>query len=84
MPDSFRASRDVIVRTEQFAEAVRFYESVLGLAVVHRAATLVGFDAGAFPFIRRARSTARARIRFPGPGHEGSEARAAVCRVRYR
>jgi predicted enzyme related to lactoylglutathione lyase len=48
MPDSFRASRDVIIRTEQFEEAVRFYESVLGLAIVHRTDTLVGFDAGAF------------------------------------
>ena len=48
MPDSFRASRDVIIRTEQFEDAVHFYESVLGLVVVHRAATLVGFDAGAF------------------------------------
>jgi catechol 2,3-dioxygenase-like lactoylglutathione lyase family enzyme len=48
MSDSFRASRDVIVRTEQFAEAVRFSESVLGLAIVHRTDTLVGFDAGAF------------------------------------
>jgi catechol 2,3-dioxygenase-like lactoylglutathione lyase family enzyme len=48
MSESFRASRDVIIRTEQFAEAVRFYESVLGLAIVHRTDTLVGFDAGAF------------------------------------
>ncbi len=45
---TFKASRDVIVRTEAFAEAVRFYESVLGLRVVHRGESLVGFDAGAF------------------------------------
>ncbi len=48
MPESFRASRDVILRTEAFDEAIRFYESVLGLPIVHRDATLVGFDAGAF------------------------------------
>ena len=48
MPDSFRASRDVIIRTEKFEAAVRFYESVLGLAIVHRTDSLVGFDAGAF------------------------------------
>ena len=48
MPNSFRASRDVIIRTEKFEDAVRFYESVLGLAIVHRTDTLVGFDAGAF------------------------------------
>ena len=48
MPNSFRASRDVIIRTEQFEQAVHFYESVLGLAIVHRSETLVGFDSGAF------------------------------------
>jgi catechol 2,3-dioxygenase-like lactoylglutathione lyase family enzyme len=48
MPNSFRASRDVIIRTEQFEDAVHFYEAVLGLAIVHRTDTLVGFDAGAF------------------------------------
>jgi catechol 2,3-dioxygenase-like lactoylglutathione lyase family enzyme len=58
MSDPFRASRDVIIRTEQFAEAVRFYESVLGLAIVHRTDTLVGFDAGAFRLYVE-----------PGPGH---------------
>jgi catechol 2,3-dioxygenase-like lactoylglutathione lyase family enzyme len=48
MSDSFRASRDVIIRTEQYEDAAHFYESVLGLAVVQRGATLVGFDAGTF------------------------------------
>ncbi len=48
MAISFRASRDVIIRTEQFQQAVGFYESVLGLTVVHRSESLVGFDAGAF------------------------------------
>jgi catechol 2,3-dioxygenase-like lactoylglutathione lyase family enzyme len=46
--NGFRASRDIIIRTESFGEAVRFYESVLGLAIVHRSESLVGFDAGAF------------------------------------
>jgi predicted enzyme related to lactoylglutathione lyase len=48
MPSAFRASRDVIIRTEAFAEAVQFYEATLGLAVVHRSDTLVGFDTGSF------------------------------------
>jgi catechol 2,3-dioxygenase-like lactoylglutathione lyase family enzyme len=48
MTQPFRASRDVIIRTEAFDEAIRFYESIFGLSVVHRDATLVGFDAGAF------------------------------------
>lgn len=48
MPNSFRASGDVIIRTESFSEAVQFYESVLGLPVVHRSDTLMGFDTGSF------------------------------------
>jgi catechol 2,3-dioxygenase-like lactoylglutathione lyase family enzyme len=46
--NTFRASRDVIIRTENFRAATRFYESVLGLKVVHSGESLVGFDAGAF------------------------------------
>jgi catechol 2,3-dioxygenase-like lactoylglutathione lyase family enzyme len=45
---SFRASRDVIIRTDDFQEATRFYESVLGLPIVHVGESLIGFDAGAF------------------------------------
>lgn len=48
MPSPFRSSPDVIIRTGSFTEAVRFYESVLGLPVVHRSETLVGFDTGSF------------------------------------
>jgi predicted enzyme related to lactoylglutathione lyase len=43
-----RASRDVIIRTNIFHEATRFYETVLGLAIVQSSDSLVGFDAGAF------------------------------------
>jgi catechol 2,3-dioxygenase-like lactoylglutathione lyase family enzyme len=48
MQNSFSATRDVIIRTEHFHDAVRFYESVLGLKAIHRSESLVGFDAGAF------------------------------------
>jgi catechol 2,3-dioxygenase-like lactoylglutathione lyase family enzyme len=48
MTTSFRASRDVVIRTPDFQDAVRFYESVLGLPIVHRDESLVGLDAGAF------------------------------------
>jgi catechol 2,3-dioxygenase-like lactoylglutathione lyase family enzyme len=48
VPDSFRASRDVIIRTNAFREAIQFYESVAGLPIVQRSQLLVGFDAGAF------------------------------------
>jgi predicted enzyme related to lactoylglutathione lyase len=42
------ATRDVIIRTERFEDAERFYESVLGLKIVQRSESLVGFDVGAF------------------------------------
>ncbi|HEY3785604.1 MAG TPA: VOC family protein [Steroidobacteraceae bacterium] len=48
MSNSFRASRDIIIRTERFTEAICFYSTVIGLAVVHQGDTLVGYDAGAF------------------------------------
>lgn len=44
----FRSTRDVIIRTEAWAEATTFYGSVLGLPVVHRSETLMGFETGEF------------------------------------
>ena len=48
MTASFRASRDVIIRTEAFDAAAQFYESVLGLKKFHDGASLAGFEAGSF------------------------------------
>jgi catechol 2,3-dioxygenase-like lactoylglutathione lyase family enzyme len=45
---AFRASRDVIIRTQNFAEAARFYGEVLGLPVAYHDDNLIGFDAGSF------------------------------------
>ena len=45
---SVRSSRDVIVRTTNWTEAIRFYEGVLGFAVSSRTEALVGFETGAF------------------------------------
>jgi catechol 2,3-dioxygenase-like lactoylglutathione lyase family enzyme len=45
---TFRSSRDVIIRTNAWAEATTFYESVLGLPLVHRSPSLVGFETGSF------------------------------------
>lgn len=42
------SSRDVIIQTPRFEASVRFYEEVLGLAVVHRSERLVGFETGSF------------------------------------
>jgi len=43
-----RSSRDVILRTPNWAEAVHFYEHCLGFRAIHRSETLAGFDTGAF------------------------------------
>jgi predicted enzyme related to lactoylglutathione lyase len=48
MSTPVRASRDVIIRSDTFEAAIRFYETVLGLPIVRRDASMVGFDAGAF------------------------------------
>jgi catechol 2,3-dioxygenase-like lactoylglutathione lyase family enzyme len=48
VPFSARASRDVIIRTPNFQQAIHFYESVLGLKMILSGESLVGFDAGEF------------------------------------
>jgi predicted enzyme related to lactoylglutathione lyase len=48
MANAFESSRDIIVCTEAFEEATRFYGSVLGLPVSHRSETLMGFETGSF------------------------------------
>lgn len=42
----FTASRDVVIRTKHWIEAVKYYESVLGLSVTHRGKNNVGLEAG--------------------------------------
>jgi predicted enzyme related to lactoylglutathione lyase len=48
MASAMRSTRDIIIRTEAWAQAAAFYESVLGLQVTHRSETLAGFETGAF------------------------------------
>jgi predicted enzyme related to lactoylglutathione lyase len=48
MSNTFKSSRDVIVRTEKWSEALEFYRSVLGLPITERSETIVGFETGAF------------------------------------
>ena len=48
MSNTFKASWDIIVRTENWSEALRFYGSVLGLPITERSETIVGFETGAF------------------------------------
>ena len=42
------SSRDVIIRTTAWQEAVRFYEEVLGFKVSSRRPGMVGFETGSF------------------------------------
>jgi catechol 2,3-dioxygenase-like lactoylglutathione lyase family enzyme len=48
MSDAMRSSSDVIIRTQAWAQATAFYESVLGLPVTYRSENLVGFNTGSF------------------------------------
>jgi predicted enzyme related to lactoylglutathione lyase len=48
MTAPFQSSREVILRTEKWSEAISFYRSVLGLPVAYQDATMVGFETGAF------------------------------------
>ncbi len=48
MTMAFRASRDVIIRTADFAQAVQFYERVLGLELFQRSESMAGFETGSF------------------------------------
>ena len=43
-----KSSRDVIIRTEAWEQAVRFYEKILGFSVSSRTESMVGFDTGSF------------------------------------
>jgi predicted enzyme related to lactoylglutathione lyase len=45
---SIKSSRDIIIRTENWLEAVRFYEEVLGFTISSRDDAMVGFETGAF------------------------------------
>jgi predicted enzyme related to lactoylglutathione lyase len=47
MSNTFKASRDIIIQTEKWSEALKFYGSVLGLPITERSETIVGFETGA-------------------------------------
>jgi predicted enzyme related to lactoylglutathione lyase len=48
MAQSFRASSDVILRTEKWSEVIKFYGTVLGLPIASQGPTMVGFETGSF------------------------------------
>jgi catechol 2,3-dioxygenase-like lactoylglutathione lyase family enzyme len=45
---TFLSSREVIIRTDAWAEASHFYGTVLGLPLTYRSDTILGFETGAF------------------------------------
>ena len=48
MPVSFKSTRDVILRTENWSEVVSFYHSVLDLPIAYQDAKIIGFETGSF------------------------------------
>jgi predicted enzyme related to lactoylglutathione lyase len=48
MSNTFKSTRDVIVRTKDFAAAKTFYEKVLRLSTTYASQKLVGYDTGSF------------------------------------
>ena len=76
MPQHARSSRDVILRTDQWAHAQEFYASVFGFPVTHETPTMLRVDTGAlrlfveqgtphgpvFDFLVPDVSTAKARL----------------------
>jgi predicted enzyme related to lactoylglutathione lyase len=45
---TFVSSREVIIRTDAWAEASHFYGAVFGLPLTYRSHTILGFETGAF------------------------------------
>lgn len=59
MMSAFASTRDIIIHTGNFDEAVRFYRDVLGLATTMNSEKLVGFETGAFQLFVDGRSPLR-------------------------
>jgi len=55
----FASTRDIIIHTAKFDEAVRFYEQALGLAVTMKDGKLAGFETGSFQLFVDGRSPLR-------------------------
>jgi catechol 2,3-dioxygenase-like lactoylglutathione lyase family enzyme len=84
IPPSVRSTRDVILRTPRLADAMRFYEGVLGLPVTLRRDGLVGFETGAFQLFVEEGADAHGpvfEIRVPDVAAEKSRLVAAGCTV---
>jgi catechol 2,3-dioxygenase-like lactoylglutathione lyase family enzyme len=45
-----KSSRDVLIQTNKFDAAAKFYEEVLGFQVIERSEQMIGFETGSFRF----------------------------------
>jgi len=84
MAESFKSTRDVIIRTEKLDDAVKFYGSVLGLRVSHESDTMVGFETGAIQlFVEKGKPPHGAVFEFLVPDVQAAKKRlvAAGCTV---
>jgi predicted enzyme related to lactoylglutathione lyase len=43
-----KSTRDIIIRTDAWDEAIKFYGTVLGFPITHSSESIVGFETGAF------------------------------------
>jgi catechol 2,3-dioxygenase-like lactoylglutathione lyase family enzyme len=48
MSGAFSSTREVILRTDRWSEAVAFYTSVLALPIAYQDKKIVGFETGSF------------------------------------
>ncbi len=48
MKGKFQSTREVIIRTDAWAKAVKFYGSELGLPITFKNKNMVGFETGSF------------------------------------
>ena len=55
----FKSTRDIIIHTGKFEEAVRFYEQTLALPVTMKSDRLVGFETGSFQLFVDGRDSLR-------------------------
>jgi len=81
---SFESSRDVIIRTNSFADAVRFYETVLGFKKTLVREGMVGFETGSFQLFVEAGPTPHGAVfdmYVPDLGKAKKELCAAGCAI---
>jgi catechol 2,3-dioxygenase-like lactoylglutathione lyase family enzyme len=77
----FRSSRDLIIRVpaERWAEALRFYERVLGFAPGARADDMAGFESGALQLFVERGSAHAAVLELLVPDVAAARARLLEC-----